>query len=74
VTFLISRAAIFFSPEARALRAALAMRLKAECQSDRSLEVNRKDMGSSLLHEEDVVEIGLYKSEFQLRIRKGGTL
>jgi hypothetical protein len=68
VTFLISRATIFFSPESRALRAALAMRLDGAGQPTRRA-VLRKDMDDSLADEKNVVEIDLYKSAFEIHIR-----
>ena len=68
MTFLISLATIFFSPESRALRAALAMRLDGAGQPARRV-VLRKDMDDSLVDEKNVVEIDLYKLAFEIRVK-----
>jgi hypothetical protein len=69
VTFLMSRAAIFFSPESRVLRAALAIRLIVAGQPARRA-VLRKDVDDSLADEKNVVEIDLYKSAFEIRVKR----
>jgi hypothetical protein len=63
----MSRATIFFSPESRILRAALAMRLDGQV-SLLERAVLRKDIDDSLADEKNVVEINLYKSAFEIRV------
>jgi hypothetical protein len=65
----MSRAAIFFSPESRVLRAALAIRLNGAGQPTRRA-VLRKDVDDSLADEKNVVEIDLYKSAFEIRVKR----